>query len=384
MRRPTPDSPTLTPDALAAARIAESNQATALLGVGEPLRLGIPDGGVSAHEHELTTRLVGVLTATPGEAERVWVLATWRGDGHPDHEATGRAAAEACSITGHRLIEYPVWMWHWARPADPAVPWNRIRVLTPGRGDPGTQTPCRRRIPHPDSPAFRRPAGRRDPPAVGARETDADDGMGAVVSAMDPGYFETMYAESADPWGFDERWYERRKYALTLAALPPPALSAGVRTGVLDRRAHGAPGATLRLGRRNRRGTACAGERTGPSASRRTGRPGGTRPGIAARPWPPGAFDLVVLSEVLYYLTPADLTTTLGRAVDASKRVAPSWRSTGSIRYRSIRRPGARCTRRSRRPTASTVPGAYRDADFHLDVYTRGPVPSVAAAEGLS
>lgn len=125
-----PDSPTLSPDALAAARIAESNQATALLGVGEPLRLGIPDGGVSAHEHALTTGLVDVLTATSGEGERVWVLATWRADGHPDHEATGRAAAAACSITGHRLIEYPVWMWHWARPADPAVPWNRIRVLT--------------------------------------------------------------------------------------------------------------------------------------------------------------------------------------------------------------------------------------------------------------
>ncbi|MBV6756827.1 PIG-L deacetylase family protein [Rhodococcus opacus] len=126
-----PQSPTLSPATLAAARIAESKRATALLGVDEPLRLGLPDGGVSAHERELTTRLVDVLSATSRAGEPVWVLATWRGDGHPDHEATGRAAAQACSITGHRLVEYPVWMWHWARPADASVPWNRMRALAP-------------------------------------------------------------------------------------------------------------------------------------------------------------------------------------------------------------------------------------------------------------
>ena len=24
-------------------------------------------------------------------------------------------------------MEYPVWMWHWAVPGDPAVPWGRVR-----------------------------------------------------------------------------------------------------------------------------------------------------------------------------------------------------------------------------------------------------------------
>ncbi|MFC9359637.1 PIG-L deacetylase family protein [Rhodococcus sp. NPDC057014] len=126
-----PGSPTLTPDTLAAARIAESTRATALLGVDEPLRLGLPDGDVSGHEQDLAARLVDVLTATCQPFERVWVLATWRADGHPDHEATGRAAAAACSVTGHRVMEYPVWMWHWARPADPSVPWNRMREFAP-------------------------------------------------------------------------------------------------------------------------------------------------------------------------------------------------------------------------------------------------------------
>ena len=30
---------------------------------------------------------------------------------------------------GIRLVEYPVWMWHWATPADPRVPWAAMRAL---------------------------------------------------------------------------------------------------------------------------------------------------------------------------------------------------------------------------------------------------------------
>jgi LmbE family N-acetylglucosaminyl deacetylase len=41
-------------------------------------------------------------------------VATWRHDGHPDHDATGRAAAEATAATSARLVEYPIWAWHWA------------------------------------------------------------------------------------------------------------------------------------------------------------------------------------------------------------------------------------------------------------------------------
>jgi hypothetical protein len=27
------------------------------------------------------------------------------------------------------LIEYPVWMWHWALPGEPAVPWDRAHAV---------------------------------------------------------------------------------------------------------------------------------------------------------------------------------------------------------------------------------------------------------------
>lgn len=58
-------------------------------------------------------------------------------------------------------------------------------------------------------------------------------------AATDTGldYFASMYAHSSDPWGFEDRWYEQRKYAITLASLPEPryrrAAEAGCANGAL-------------------------------------------------------------------------------------------------------------------------------------------------------
>lgn len=115
-------------DRLEAVRRNESRCAASLLRLPEPTFLGLPDGGLADQEARLAEILVGVLGAS---APGTWCAATWRGDGHPDHEAVGRAAAVATARTGTVLVEYPVWMWHWARPGDPAVPWQRaVRVVT--------------------------------------------------------------------------------------------------------------------------------------------------------------------------------------------------------------------------------------------------------------
>jgi LmbE family N-acetylglucosaminyl deacetylase len=107
-------------------RRAELRRSLDALGAGEPITLGVPDGELAQHEHWLTLRIAELLTAFPAGR---WCAATWRGDGHPDHEATGRAAAAAAAHTGAVLVEYPVWMWHWAVPGDPAVPWDRARRI---------------------------------------------------------------------------------------------------------------------------------------------------------------------------------------------------------------------------------------------------------------
>ncbi|HET7741681.1 MAG TPA: PIG-L family deacetylase [Mycobacterium sp.] len=105
-------------------RRAETELATRMLGLDPPIWLGLPDGELDRHEDALADVLTEFLSAAaPGS----WCAATWRGDGHPDHEAVGRSAAAACAATSATLLEYPVWMWHWAEPNDADVPWQRMR-----------------------------------------------------------------------------------------------------------------------------------------------------------------------------------------------------------------------------------------------------------------
>jgi LmbE family N-acetylglucosaminyl deacetylase len=109
---------------LAARRAAERSAALTALGAGtaEVVRLGLPDAGLAGHEAGLAARV-------PELAAGFDVcLAPWTGDLHADHEAVGRAARAAAG----RVLHYPVWMWHWARPADERVPWGQAgRVLLP-------------------------------------------------------------------------------------------------------------------------------------------------------------------------------------------------------------------------------------------------------------
>ena len=116
---------------LARDRRAELHRATKALGVPDPICLGLPDGEIASHDAVLTDVLADLLatSATPA-----WCAATWQGDGHPDHAAVGRAAAEAARRVGTRALEYPVWMWHWARPDDEDVPWDRLRRSPVDRG----------------------------------------------------------------------------------------------------------------------------------------------------------------------------------------------------------------------------------------------------------
>lgn len=117
-----PDQSRLAEAELERIRRMEVRQATAILGLPEPIALSLPDGHVADVEEQLALTLTDLLRTRP---EGTWCAATWRGDGHPDHEAVGRAAAVAAETTGATLLEYPVWMWHWAEPDDAAVPWDR-------------------------------------------------------------------------------------------------------------------------------------------------------------------------------------------------------------------------------------------------------------------
>ncbi|WP_235505322.1 PIG-L deacetylase family protein [Acidovorax sp. Leaf160] len=126
--------------ALAATRRAERRSGMRALGLHTAplLRLGLPDGGVAAHEAALARTLREMLRADDV------VVSTWRLDGHPDHEACGRAAADAARAAGATLWEAPVWMWHWADPSNGEIPWHRLRTLRAGAGAPRGQAAARK------------------------------------------------------------------------------------------------------------------------------------------------------------------------------------------------------------------------------------------------
>jgi LmbE family N-acetylglucosaminyl deacetylase len=110
--------PHLREQSIAPRRAAETLAALDALGAGdtEVIRLGLPDSGLAAHEHEVTARLQELASGFDV------LLAPWDRDAHPDHETAGRAARAARG--GEGTLCYPVWMWHWARPGDPRVPWH--------------------------------------------------------------------------------------------------------------------------------------------------------------------------------------------------------------------------------------------------------------------
>ena len=113
--------------ALAAVRCAEQSEALDRLGVDTaPVRLGFADGAVAAGE----AGLVDAIERHSSNAELI--VAPWKGDGHTDHGACGRAALEAARRTGADVLAYPVWAWQWAHPADLAVLPMRRHELDEG------------------------------------------------------------------------------------------------------------------------------------------------------------------------------------------------------------------------------------------------------------
>ena len=116
------------PRSLARRRAQERAEALLALGAAgaEVIRLGLPDSGLAGRESEIAA---AIETLVPGFDA---CLAPWAGDVHADHEAVGRAAGLVTARIAAQAFFYPVWMWHWARPADPRVPWRQaVRVRLP-------------------------------------------------------------------------------------------------------------------------------------------------------------------------------------------------------------------------------------------------------------
>ncbi|WP_445169924.1 SAM-dependent methyltransferase [Mycolicibacterium sp. Dal123E01] len=192
-------------------------------------------------------------------------------------------------------------------------------------------------------------------------------------------YFDDLYEESTDPWQLGSRWYERRKYAITMALLPDeryrhafePGCSVGVLTELLSARcdhvtatdiAEAALGhADTRLRQRGRHETVTLLQRS------------------FDMPWPAADFDLVMISEIAYYFDAATLRATLDRELPRLGSnvtvVAAHWRHpvadyplSGDDANAIIGATAGLCR-----------VGGYRDDDVVIDVFDNGSAQSVAA-----
>lgn len=128
------------------------------------------------------------------------------------------------------------------------------------------------------------------------------------MSVADPGsrrrVFDDLHRQTEDPWDFATSPYESAKRAATIAALPdrmfPSILEIGCSTGYLSQALSQRGGHVLAL------------DVSAVAIARARSRVGdGTRirfrQAELPQDWPPGAFDLIVFSEVLYFMTAQEI-----------------------------------------------------------------------------
>jgi cyclopropane fatty-acyl-phospholipid synthase-like methyltransferase len=202
-----------------------------------------------------------------------------------------------------------------------------------------------------------------------------------LSTRLSDAYFDRLYAGADDPWQLSTRWYEQRKYAITLALLPDrryrhafePGCSIGTLTERLAQRcdhvtAVDVADAALRGADARLRAAGCRDRVTLAQSS-------------LDAAWPSGPFDLLVLSEVAYYLEAGTLAAVLRRQCrglqPGATVVAAHWRHavadyplTGDEAHAVIAlTPGL------------TPMGCYRDSDVVIEVFDNGDGQSVAARE---
>ncbi|SDQ69929.1 N-acetylglucosaminyl deacetylase, LmbE family [Curtobacterium sp. UNCCL20] len=380
-----PDSPTTSPEALRSIREDEFRRALRVLDPSASATvLDVPDGGIREQPDVLRTALAERLA---GAARPTLVVAPWRGDGHRDHRIAGEVAEEVVAGSpAARLVAYPIWAWHWDAPDAPAAPWEAAVALplSPEQLDRkrraldayGSQTRPLSTAAGDEAIVDDRHAAHHLRPTEWFFEVaPTEDGTATSRSRES---FDAHYARKPEGWDFEGSWYERRKRAVTVAALPREryrsALELGCATGVLTAALTERADAVL--------GTDIS---AAPLERARLRAPA-ARFVQAALPseWPDGRWDLVVMSEVGYYLSPADLDATIDRVLatldDDGVLVSCHWRHPDDEAVSDGDTVDARLTALWPRPAVVR----HVEEDFVLSVFPGAAVVSVAAAEGLT
>jgi len=274
----------------------------------------------------------------------------------------GEVVAEL--VGPRRFVEYPIWMWHWSDPGE--APWKNL-VSVPASG-----AKLRALDEYRSQTEGERPVLRGDflENFRGGVELLIED-----AGALPSDYFDATYERNDDPWGFETRWYEERKRALTMAILPEQrygrALEIGCSIGVLTDQLADRVDELLAVD---------VSQAAVDRARQRVGDRATVELRDVVHDFPPGPFDLVVLSEVGYYFGAAldrvldDIDAAIG---ETGTLVACHWRHpvadyplAGDEVHQRIRDRGL------------TMIAIHLEEDFVLEAFSRDP-RSVAARTGL-
>lgn len=352
-------------EALAHVRRQESVRAAAVLGAPTPLFLGLPDGGLHDHEARIAEAIASAArrdaAATPDRRDSgdLVVLAHWAHDGHSDHEAVGRAAmtaVERLREAGHRirLVAFPVWALHWDTPTGGYVPWaHAVRSVVSAEAAARKQSAVQEFTSQNEAWPAGSDAAPVMPEHVVRRLVETPEWVipewvipEPLPSTREPvdsrAHLEGLYARDVDPWDLETSAYEAEKRGATLAAIPhdryrlcfEPGCSIGVLTVELAQRAD-----RVLAWDPVERALERARERV--SASARQGEPDARRVRLEQRALSAGGSgsetelgahgaDLIVLSEMLYFIPHAELrpilTGLVERAAPGAHIVAVHWR----------------------------------------------------------
>jgi cyclopropane fatty-acyl-phospholipid synthase-like methyltransferase len=193
--------------------------------------------------------------------------------------------------------------------------------------------------------------------------------MSEPSQTLRPEYFDALYRADPDPWKFAASPYERDKYTLTLDAMPKPryrsALEVGCSIGVLTRSLASRCHTLIAID---------AAQTPLLEARRRCADLPGVRFEHMFVPdqWPDGAFELILLSEVVYYLSRDDVGRLAAKVTNSLAQggsvILVHW--TGLTNY-PLSGDEAAALFIERIGPACVVDRADRYAEFRLDVLSR-------------
>ena len=373
--------------ALAARRRAEVQRAVRVLApTARTTHLGLPDGALAQHEEALVEEV-----RRRSDPDTL-VVAPWLTDGHADHDALGRAAADAVSHSGADLVHYPIWLWHWGAPQ--ALPWSDVVACETSRAAAWRKRAALAQFAT-QTTAWGDTAstGEVQAPVLGPAMLDRARRL--VETLVDPTHalpqvstdrlqrraaaraqqFDRMYDDNGDdPWAFEGSFYEERRRALVLALLGCSRYGRALEIGCADGRL------TVSLLDRCDEVVALDTSHRAVTAAQERAPQAVVVQGMAPADLPSGPFDLVLLSEVGYFLTPLELLATL-------RRCAASLAPGGELVLCHWRHPtekvpldGALVHEQAATVLSLDRRATYLDDDLRIDVWGDGD--SLARREG--